>query len=110
MQVKQLEGRLLNYWVAKSAGLTMRKDDEQLAKWHDPSGHSWHPESYNPSVDWTHAGSVISEEWFAIERQLAEWFGWQWSYIPAIADRPLIWFLRAYVATQFGEELEDLEE
>jgi hypothetical protein len=108
MNVKRLDGPQLNFWVAKSAGLTLCKEDPQLSKRHDPESRFWHPQSYNPVNDWTHAGSIISEEWFAIEDTLTEWFGLQWSYIPAVADRPLIWFLRAYVATQFGNEVEDI--
>ena len=36
-----------------------------------------------------------------------EWFGAQWPHIPAISDNPLKWFMRAYVATQYGDEVED---
>jgi hypothetical protein len=109
MNVMQLDGRLLNFWVAKSAGLTLREDDPHLAQRHDPDGHFWHPESYNPARDWTHAGNIISEEWFPIEKKLAEWFGWQWSFIPEIAANPLVWFLRAYVAIQYGEDVENID-
>ncbi len=110
MNVKRLEGRALNYWVAKAAGLTLAEDDEQLAKRHDPESRRWHPQSYNPAQDWTHAGSIVSEEWYSIEDMLTEWFGPEWSFIPAVAEHPLLWFLRAYVATQYGNEVEDMQQ
>ncbi len=107
MNVKRLDGRMLNFWVAKSAGLTLSESDAHPGRRHDPDSGFWHPHSYNPANDWSHAGAIISEEWYAIEDMLVEWFGPQWPHIPAIADRPLTWFLRAYVATQFGDEVED---
>ena len=42
-----------------------------------------------------------------IEDALVEWFGPQWPHIPAISDNPLKWLMRAYVATQYGDEVED---
>jgi hypothetical protein len=109
MNVKRLDGRLLNYWVAKSAGLTLNEGDSLPGRRHDPDSGFWHPHSYNPANDWSHAGPIISEEWFAIEDMLIEWFGVQWSHIPAVSDHPLTWFLRAYVATQYGDEVEDVD-
>jgi hypothetical protein len=49
----------------------------------------------------------LSNEWFNIEDALVEWFGLQWPHIPAISENPLKWFMRAYVATQYGDEVED---
>jgi hypothetical protein len=108
MNVKRLDGRLLNYWVAKSAGLTLLTSSP-LNHRHDPQGSLWHPDSFNPASDWSHAGSVIANDWFAIEDQLVEWFGAQWPHIPGVAADPLQWFLRAYVCTQFGDEVEDVQ-
>jgi hypothetical protein len=107
MNVKRLDGRQLNYWVAKSAGLKLSADYQQPGTPHDPDSGVWHPHTYNPANDWSQAGLILSSEWFTIEDALVEWFGLQWPHIPAISDNPLKWFMRAYVATQYGDEVED---
>jgi hypothetical protein len=109
MNVKRLDGRMLNYWVAKSAGLTLAADPPAAGQGHDPQGSVWHPNSYNPANDWSHAGSLVANEWFAIEDMLIEWFGPHWPHIPSISEHPLTWFLRAYVATQYGDEVESVD-
>lgn len=108
MNVKRLDGQLLNFWVAKSAGLQLVGEDPGPDSTHDTNSGFWHPHTYDPSHDWSHAGSVIAEEWYRIEDTLLEWFGPEWSQVPAISKDPLKWFLRAYVATQFGDEVEDV--
>ncbi len=60
MDVKRLDGQLLNFWVAKSAGLKLCEEDPQLGRHHDPDGPFWNPQSYNPAIDWSHAGNIIS--------------------------------------------------
>ena len=107
MNVKRLDGRQLNYWVAKSAGLKLSADYQKPGTPHDPQSGVWHPHTYNPANDWSQAGAILSAEWFTIEDALVEWFGAQWPHIPAISDNPLKWFMRAYVATQYGDEVED---
>jgi hypothetical protein len=108
MNVKRLDGRLLNFWVAKSGGLSLSAQESDPSKVHDPDSGFWHPYTYNPASDWAHAGAIVSNEWFAIEDMLLEWFGPHWSHIPAITENPLTWFMRAYVATQFGDEVEEV--
>ena len=107
MNVMRLDGRLLNYWVAKSAGLTLGLTSAGAQGRDDRDGGTWHPHTYNPASDWAQAAPIISDEWFSIEDMLVEWFGPQWSHIAGIAENPLKWFMRAYVATQFGNEVED---
>ena len=107
MNVKRLDGRQLNYWVAKSAGLKLSADYQLPGTPHDPESGIWHPHTYNPANDWSQAGFILSNEWFTIEDALVEWFGPQWPHIPAISDNPLKWFMRAYVATQYGDEVEE---
>ena len=108
MNVRRLDGRLLNFWVAKSAGLVLSTQASSEQGRHDPESGVWHPHSYNPASDWSHAGAIVAEEWFFIEDKLTEWFGPHWPHTPAIADQPLVWFMRAYVATHFGDEVEDV--
>jgi len=107
MKVKRLDGRQLNHWVAKSAGLTLSLDYQNLGARHNHESGVWHPHPYNPANDWSQAGPIVSGEWVAIEDALMNWFGPQWPHIPAIAENPLKWFMRAYVATQFGDDVED---
>jgi Protein of unknown function (DUF2591) len=109
VNVKRLDGALLNFWVAKAAGLQLAATDPKPGDRHDPDSGFWHPVTYCPAQDWSHAGTIISEEWFAIEDALAAWFGPQWPHINAIVENPLKWFMRAYVATQFGDEVEDMD-
>lgn len=108
MNIKRLEGALLNYWIARSAGLQLATSDPRPGSHHDPDSGLWHPMTYCPASDWSVAGPIISSEWFSIEDQLIAWFGAEWTHINAIAENPLKWFMRAYVATQFGDEVEDL--
>jgi hypothetical protein len=107
MNVKRLDGRQLNFWVAKSAGLTLSADHLRPGTPHDPESGVWHPHTYNPANDWSQAGFILANEWFNIEDALVEWFGAQWPHIPAISENPLKWLMRAYVATQYGDEVED---
>jgi hypothetical protein len=107
MNVKRLDGRQLNYWVAKSAGLKLSADYQLPGTPHDPESGVWHPHTYNPANDWSQAGFILANEWFTIEDALVEWFGSQWPHIPAISENPLKWFMRAYVATQYGDEVEE---
>jgi len=110
MNVKRLDGGLLSYWIARSAGLQLSTIDPKPGSRHDPDNGLWHPTTYCPSSDWSHAGPIISSDWFSIEDQLVAWFGAEWTHINAIAENPLKWFMRAFVATQFGDEVEDLSD
>lgn len=109
MNVRRLDGPLLNYWVARSAGLQLSPETAGPEQRHEPDSGYWHPQSYDPIHDWSQAGPIISNEWYGIEDMLVEWFGPGWPQIPAITQNPLKWFLRAYVATQFGNEVEEID-
>ncbi len=108
MNVKRLDGRMLNFWIAKSAGFNPLSDAPALVRGEPQNNSFWHRHNYNPANDWSHAGVIVAENWFAIEDTLLEWFGEQWPHIPTVADNPLKWFMRAFVATQFGDEVEDV--
>lgn len=108
MNVKRLEGRLLNYWIARSAGLSLTDDARAFAPQEVRESMSLHPCHYNPANDWSHAGAIVAEHWFGIEDTLLDWFGEHWPHVPSVADNPLKWFMRAYVATQFGDEVEEV--
>ena len=42
-----------------------------------------------------------------MEDILIGWFGNGWTQLNALVHDPLKWFMRAYVASQFGDEVED---
>ena len=104
MRVTSLEGPSLDFWVAKSKGLEVvggstggvcvAREDQA--------------EAYHPSTDWTQGGPIVSDEWYDLEEILDQWFGPGWPYAKPFASEPLKWLMRAYVASQFGDEVEDL--
>ena len=108
MNVKRLEGARLDYWVAKSAGLKLMTEAPDAGSPHDPESGSWHPDTFHPATNWSHAGPIVANEWFVIEDILNEWFGPQWPDANMIINFPVAWFMRAYVASQFGDEVEDI--
>jgi hypothetical protein len=107
MNVKRLDGALLNFWVAKSGGLKLQPDPPRPGEHYDPESGYWHPLNYHPATDWSQAGPIVSNDWFALEDILIEWFGAEWNHIRGLVQDPLKWFMRAYVASQFGDEVED---
>lgn len=107
MHAIRLDGAQLNYWVAKAAGLQLQTQAPKPGERHDADGLLWHPQNFRPALDWTHAARFLLDDWYGLEDCIANWFGPDWSLIPAFQVEPLKWFMRAYVATQFGEILED---
>lgn len=109
MNVKRLEGDLLNYWVAKSLGLQLLDTAPAPGTPHDAESGFWHPDIFRPANNWSHAGPIVSNEWYGIEDVLLEWFGPEWPQGNMIINFPTIWFMRAFVATQYGDEVEEVE-
>jgi hypothetical protein len=109
MIVKRIQGSLLDFWVAKSVGLKPVSERHSQAQCHDPESGYWDPRTYRPSSDWSQGGPIVSNEWYVIEDILVDWFGTDWATITAIRNEPLKWFLRAYVVSQFGDEVEDID-
>lgn len=109
MRVNGLEGVQLDFWVAKSENLTLLPEAPEEGGAYVHGSGCWHPDIYRPSSDWSQGGEIIANDWYAIEGALIEWFGPNWPFIKAITDVPLIWFMRAYVKTKFGDEVEDVE-
>jgi hypothetical protein len=107
MNVKRLDGNLLDFWVAKSGGLKLLPEPPKPGDRYDPESGYWHPLTFHPGSDWSQGGPIVSNEWYALEDILIEWFGNGWTHISALVHDPLKWFMRAYVASQFGDEVED---
>jgi hypothetical protein len=110
MRVAALTPPILNYWVAKSRGIDANLDHraEHSVSTIDPE--TGKPIPYQPSLDWSQAGPILADEWYDIETVLIDWFGPQWSFVAEIQTQPLAWFMRAYVASKFGEEVEHMTE
>jgi hypothetical protein len=109
MNAKRIDGALLDFWVAKAAGLKLQLHVPAATDKHDPEGEVWHPDTFHPSRNWMHGGPLLCSEWFALEDILCDWFSPDWSYVPAFREDPLTWFMRAYVTLQYGEVLEERE-
>lgn len=111
MQIKDLEGALLDYWVAQAEGVEVT--------WNHPGnrdawiGHYQDREYvlFNPSTDWAQGGPII-------EREEISLLPGPWSAQVFLEDglrsfegnglTPLIAAMRAYVASRFGHEVPDL--
>ena len=104
MNVKRIEDALLDFWVAKAAGMRLLN---QAPGKHDPDSGSWHPDTFHPSRNWTHGGPLLCAEWYAVEDILNDWLSPDWSFVPVFREDPLKWFMRAYVALHYGETLEE---
>lgn len=109
MRVNSLEGQLLDFWVAKSEGRILLDAAPDANCYDFSNGFDWHPAVYRPSSNWAQGGALVANEWYDIETVLLDWFGADWPYLKTIADQPLKWFLRAFVASRFGNEVEDPE-
>lgn len=107
MKVSELEGALLDYWVAKAEGtpVEIAGGDCHLMEGEYCIGY------YSPSTDWADGGPIIEREkidtaycnvWYALhnaaftdERQMKEFSG----------ATPLIAAMRCFVASKYGEEV-----
>jgi hypothetical protein len=110
MHAKRIEGALLDFWVAKAAGKKLQEHVPADGERHDPESGLWHPLNFHPSSDWTHGGPLLSSEWYGVEDILTDWFSRDWSYVPAFREDPLKWFMRAFVALQYGDALEERDD
>jgi hypothetical protein len=108
MNVKRLDGAVLNFWVAKSGGLNLALESLQLEDGDAQANTDLNARYFNPSANWSHAGPIVANEWYGIEDVLRSWFGVDWNTIDAVERNALKWFMRAYVASMFGEEVEDV--
>jgi hypothetical protein len=106
MKVVDLRAPELNFWAAKSAGLSPIDDGRSSNTFSvvDPVTGTQKP--YQPCFDWSQAGPLIAEEWFEIEGMLIDWLGPNWPYIKEFREDSLTWLVRAFVAIKFGDEVE----
>ncbi|WP_241300510.1 phage protein NinX family protein [Burkholderia stabilis] len=120
MKVSELNGALLDYWVARAAGysesndsLMMHIDGTCRIAWHEDDD----PDSlFNPSASWMWGGPIIQKALISVlhgpvddPRSVGYWTGF---IRPSDDDgydgeTPLIAGMRAYVASKFGAEVPD---
>jgi len=106
MQVDSMNASMLDFWVAKSLGLspvTDQRGAHSVSVVNDATGVL---EPYQPTRDWAQAGPILAAEWYEVETVMLEWLGPRWPYVQEIQQDPLLWFMRAVVVSHFGNEVE----
>jgi hypothetical protein len=113
MRVAELEGALLDYWVARAEDLPRPRVDDGVC-WVEEPACDGDPAAaldaaFSPSNDWSVGGPIIERERIEISRHDKEPF----ARVHGEPQRPgtfgptvLIASMRAYVASKLGEEVE----
>lgn len=109
MKVAELEGALLDYWVARAEGLEIDRAFEK----------GLHPHLYvfvdgdlvdfAPSSNWAQGGPIIDREGLELRRDEPNRWNAMGSGCYGDGHSPLIAAMRAYVASKFGEEVPDID-
>jgi hypothetical protein len=115
MKVSDLQGPLLDYWVARVAQLPKPRVDDGFCWIEEPAcdgdAASALEAAYAPSTDWSHGGPVIEREHICIGCLNENEWG-----AGTLAEAPhfhihgatlLIAAMRFYVARQYGEHVPD---
>jgi hypothetical protein len=118
MRVSDLEGALLDYWVARADNLPKPRVDDGFC-WIEEPACDGDPEgaleaAFAPSTDWAQCGPIIERARIhlvpAAAGEHATWTG----AVPAgtgtieqTGATPLIAAMRAFVASQFGDTVAD---
>ncbi|MDE4918569.1 uncharacterized protein DUF2591 [Cupriavidus metallidurans] len=116
MKVSELEGYLLNYWVARADGLRCEICKRQPCEtmhayiFIDTAVHTGYPRIYSASTYWNEGGEIIERERIglmpAVEGGVAFWIAAHPDYSdPVRGSTALIAAMRAYVASKFGNEV-----
>jgi hypothetical protein len=103
MRVAALTAPMLNFWAAKAVESKIDFKAGQVFI-HDPELDEDIP--FHPSLDWSQAFPLLANDWFDVETVLIDWFGPHWPFVKEIREDALAWFIRALVASKFGEEVE----
>lgn len=117
MKVSGLQGAALDCWVARANGWTRSAD-----VWVDDQGiEQFHPAvCYDPSHDWALGGQIIEREKIGTNTWTGDWCA-QFtlpvrhptnpkrdpSHHCMRGDTPLIAAMRTYVASRFGDEVDE---
>ncbi|HVE10702.1 MAG TPA: phage protein NinX family protein [Paraburkholderia sp.] len=115
MKVSDLQGPLLDYWVARVAQLPKPRVDDGFC-WIEEPACDGDPASaleaaYAPSTDWTHGGPIIEREHICIGyTEQNQWGACGTTQAPrfdSLGATPLIAAMRFYVSRQYGEQVPD---
>jgi hypothetical protein len=129
IKVAELEGAKLNYWVARAEGKKIRIIPSGLHPYGDMETEVFFSISdagyfytggfdadleveYSPSADWSQGGPIIEREHITLDAKPSGTYdsiafkGGKWIEGPT----PLIAAMRCYVASKFGEEVEELSD
>jgi hypothetical protein len=109
MNVSELTGELLDTWVARAAGVPIkRRADGFLYTDED------HPKAWQPSNFWEDAGPIIERAGIGVSPYRGVWGAWLSvdSYVgnpDMTGETPRIAAMRAFVASKFGDTVPDNE-
>lgn len=100
MKTSELAGALLDYWVAEAEGM-LRMISGGIE---DKLG------GYSPSTKWAQGGPIIEREHFYIEWDAdGYWIARHPESITYRAESPLVAAMRAFVASRFGSEVNEVK-
>lgn len=107
MKVSELQGAMLDYWVAKAEGLQDARISGEVCR-HTVIGTSI---LYSPSTDWSQGGPIIERNRidFMTNNEgalLAAAFS-KTDNKPMFGETYLIAAMRCYVASEYGDEVSD---
>jgi len=116
MKVSDLSGAELDYWVIKAGGREARflAEVAQILRpqyEHRGIGSIWF--TFQPSTEWRDGGPIIERELIGLQAVADGWFaGICRPPAPGMRDgrgpTPLIAAMRCFVASKFGENVEEL--
>ena len=103
MKTNKLEGADLDHWVARSLGII--SDGPPYYKADHDNNRPW-----SPSTSWTQGGPLVERERIMLKPGQDEWVA-DWirhdRVAVGIGPTPLIAAMRCFVASKFGEEVQD---
>jgi hypothetical protein len=117
MQVSELTGPLLDYWVAKAEGFQCAITHSEALQKTLIMALNAKGEPFYPSESWDHGGPIIEREEIHIAKNWRDdsqwtaahgviWFPTHEEWIDG--PTPLIAAMRAYVASKFGDTVPDM--
>jgi hypothetical protein len=109
MKVAELEGRALDYWVAKAEGLPLSESWNCAAADGILVGTgAGDLELFSPSTSWEFGGPIIEAEKFYLEWDAdGYWVAATPHSAQYRATTPLVAAMRAFVADKFGDTVPD---
>ena len=108
VQVKDAEGSVLDWMVAKCEGYHATIKSNEVVYVH-PSGEWHHNGNWCPSRNWAQGGSIIERERIRLDPRESTWHAQIWSDDETevrYCSTPLIAAMRCYVSSVLGDEVE----